>query len=116
MTTKDVENIQTMVPRHDERAGRIFATTSNVYISTVQGNLPIVFGVINQASFSGIVLYNALKDNIELRKGLTHNIILMFVFLLYDCATPVLYLLFDKTFRKFIAKCIRCSNLILPNV
>ena len=108
--------LQTFVTLQTERDGRRFAIHLNVNISAWQGNVHIAFGVIYQTLFSGIVLCNALKDsgihNIELRKGLTHNIILMLVFLLYDCATPVLYLLFDKTFRNFIAKCITPYNRI----
>ena len=107
-TQTEGNRLQNVVTLQTERDGRRFAIHSNVNISAGQGNMHIAFGVKYQILFSGIVLYNALKDsgihNIELRKGLTHNIILMFVFLLYDCATPVLYLLFDKTFRNFIAK------------
>ena len=116
-TGTDLVRLVLMTPARD---GRKFAIHSNVNISAGQGNMHIAFGVKYQTLFSGIVLYNVLKDsgihNIELRKGLTHTIILMFVFLLYDCAAPVLYLLCDKTFRNFIAKCIRCRKLTLPKV
>ena len=118
--TEDVENHnQTLVTRHSERDSRTFTSTSNVNISTGKGNMPIVFGVIYHTLFSGIVLHNAMKHSgnhdMELRKGLTHNIILILGFLQYDCATPLLSFLFDKTFRNFIAKCIRCRKPTLSN-
>ena len=94
------------------------SSEKTVHKSGIQSSAPnvkghshrfIVIGVIFQTFFSGIVLYNVINGTgvhkIDFGKGLIHHLNLVLIFLLHCCATPVIYVICDRHFGKFVTTC-----------
>ena len=88
-------------------------TGSKAYSWNTMSHRTILIWIIFMIFFSAYVLHNAMySDNMhltDLSLGISHNIFLIMIFLIHDCATPVLYIICDSPFRNYVKSFVYCT-------